>query len=84
MPKKITPYKSVEFKFRARVVLGVARVASVEALKGVKLLRVTDEGRDDLCIDGPQILPGTEVPWSNVTAAIRDLDPPKPEPKKDA
>jgi hypothetical protein len=67
-------YKSVELKSAGRITLGRGKQTGIQAGNGVRLLRVTEDGRDDLYVSGSSVSPGTEIPWSNVASAVRLLD----------
>jgi hypothetical protein len=64
-----TEYKSVRFRDAARVQAGKTR-QEIEAIGGVRLIRVTDDGRDDLFVVSPGMAQ-VDVPWSNVASATR-------------
>jgi hypothetical protein len=86
MAKKTIQYRSIEFIAPVRVYHGVKQ-DSIDALDGIQLIRVVDEGRDDLMVvvdekRNVSIPKGVEVPWSNVASAIRLLEEPKAEPKE--
>jgi hypothetical protein len=70
-----TKLKSVELKYAARVVLGRAKSTSVNAVDGLELVRVTEDGRDDVYVRGNSVQEGTIIPWDNVASAVRLLEP---------
>lgn len=70
-----TEYRSVRFRDPARVQAGKTRT-EIEALGGVRLVRVTDEQRDDLLVITNGVN-GAEVPWTNIASAIRAVEPAK-------
>ncbi len=62
---KQTEYGRVTFRVRTHV-CGATQVA-MSAKNGAKLVRITEDGRDDLIVTTSR---GTsEVPWSNVASA---------------
>lgn len=71
MAKKITNYKRLDLKHPVRVFVGRMKTNSVESTGNIRLIRVTDEGRDDVAIDGDGIPRGTVIPWSNVAGALQ-------------
>lgn len=76
-------YQSVEFKAPARVYPGRIKANNVDAVKGIRLVRLTGDGKDDLIVGGPGVTPHLEIPWTNVASATRLPPPPKePEPPK--
>lgn len=68
---KRTEYAAVVFKTPCRVLEGRGKVGDIEATQGVRLVRVTEDGRDDLIIGGKGVPEGTEVPWNNVASGRR-------------
>ena len=78
----ITEYARVTFKGRTYV--GRRSHEGIGAKNGVRLTRVTADGRDDLRITG--LVPEAwEVPWDNVASgvAVVDLGQPVGEPVGD-
>jgi hypothetical protein len=76
MARKMIEYRSLQFKAPVRILRGVPPQVDIEAVQGIRLLRlIEDSGPGDLVVTGPNIAEGTEVPWHNVASAVRDLDP---------
>ena len=71
-----TEYASVRFCYVGRVLPGKP-ITEIEARDGRSLIRVTEEGRDDLYIVGTGITGIVEIPWSNVASAQRAASSPK-------
>lgn len=76
MAKRTIEYRALELKTAARVLLGRAKSTSITALEGVRITRVIEDGRadgGDVFVEGPKVQPGTEIPWSNVASAVREV-----------
>lgn len=61
-----TEYTNVTFRIRTKI--HGSTVAALSSKNGFKLLRVTEDGRDDLTVASAR--GACEVPWSNVASAI--------------
>lgn len=79
MPTR-TEYQSITFHSPVRILAGRGPTDSIEAIDPIRLVRVTDTERDDLFIGGVELK--VEVPWSNVSGAIRKAVDKEAKPAK--
>lgn len=71
-----TEYARVTFK--ARTFVGRQSRDGIGAKNGVRLVRVTEDGRDDLRVSGPGFADTWEVPWSNIASGVQARQVPAP------
>jgi hypothetical protein len=68
-------YSSVCLRSKARVLAGRGCQEEIAAVNGIKIVRIIDGPEDFLVFEGPYVVPGIEIPWSNVASYVRAPKP---------